>query len=149
MRSYLRHPTSITIEIAVVGASSEAVTASNLSEGGLSFISSEPLHVGDVIDLRILTPEYLGEAVVVWQHERELNCYEVGVRFTNEDQYFRARMVEQVCQIESYRQQLAAVGRNLTSEAAAIEWIERYAGDFDEQVFEQDDVKDRKVARLY
>ena len=40
-------------------------------------------------------------------------------------------MVEQVCQIEHYRQAvLRQEGRALDGEAAAPEWIARYAADF-------------------
>ena len=41
---------------------------------------------------------------------------------------FRARMVEQVCHIEQYRHEiLKNEGRKLSSEAAALEWIQKYA----------------------
>lgn len=146
MRRYLRHSTSVGLEIAIVGESSEAVTASNLSEGGLCFVSDVPMQVGDVVDLRITDtrPEFICEGVVVWRREQDSDHYEVGVRFANDNEYFRARMVEQVRQIESYRERLAAVGRSLTSEAAAVEWIEKYASDFDDQsVFE-----DKRVAGM-
>ena len=44
---------------------------------------------------------------------------------------FAARMVEQVCQIEHYRQQVQrAEGRVLDAETAAREWIKRYAASF-------------------
>ncbi|RYZ80903.1 MAG: PilZ domain-containing protein [Proteobacteria bacterium] len=136
MRNYLRHPTSISIEIAVIGESSAEVTANNLSEGGLCFVSESPVKVGSVIDLRIphVTEDYICEGVIVWQREQQTNEFEVGVRFANDDEYNRIRMVEQVCQIEDYRQNLAAKGRALTPDAAAIEWIERYAADFDQDV---------------
>jgi hypothetical protein len=41
-------------------------------------------------------------------------------------------MVEQVCQIEHYRQELRRDGRELDSETAAREWIERFGSEFAE-----------------
>ncbi|MDY6992513.1 MAG: hypothetical protein SVR94_07890 [Pseudomonadota bacterium] len=43
---------------------------------------------------------------------------------------FRSRMLEQVCQIEKYRQSLEQQGRTISIEEAAMEWISRYAAEF-------------------
>ena len=40
------------------------------------------------------------------------------------------KLVEQVCQIETYRNKLKKQGRDLSIEEAAIEWINRYAAFF-------------------
>jgi len=41
------------------------------------------------------------------------------------------RMIEQICYIEHYRKEvLLNEGRRITSEQAALEWIEKYAQDF-------------------
>ncbi|MFO1390070.1 PilZ domain-containing protein [Cellvibrio sp.] len=132
MRNYIRHPTSIPIHISAGAKSNEQVVVSNLSAGGLSFETDIPVRVGSVVDLSIpcINPDYQGEGVIVWRRSRKPTRFEVGVRFTNDDEYFRVRMVEQVCQIEEYRQQLAEAGRKLTSEEAAYEWIARFAADF-------------------
>lgn len=132
MRNYIRHSTFIPIK--VVGEHVPDVNeVHNLSTGGLSFITTEPFNVGDVIDFKIpvVKPDYQGTAVVVWRRKQTLGEFEVGVRFTSDDEFFRTRMVEQVCQIEEYRQQaLAHDGRVLTSEEAALEWIAKYAKNF-------------------
>ena len=132
MRNYIRHPTSI--PIAISGEQRVNVKANNLSAGGLCFFTDIPVRVGALVDLSIssVKPDYKGEGVIVWRRGLRPSGYEVGVRFANDDEYFRLRMVEQVCQIENYRQQLMEVGRSLTSEAAALEWIERFAADFDQ-----------------
>ena len=46
------------------------------------------------------------------------------------DDEFSVRMVEQICRIEHYRADQRAHGRILTSQQAAMEWIERYAEKF-------------------
>ncbi len=134
MRNYIRHPTSIPIHVSNGGHSDTQVMVNNLSAGGLSFFTDIPVKVGSVVDLMIpcVTPDYQGEGVIVWRRNQPPRGFEVGVRFANDDEYFRVRMVEQVCQIEEYRQQLAEVGRNISTEEAALEWIKRFAANFDE-----------------
>lgn len=133
MRNYIRHPTSIPIHVSAGTHNDAQVMLNNLSAGGLSFVTDIAVKVGSVVDLMIscVTPDYQGEGVIVWRRSQKPTGFEVGVRFANDDEYFRMRMVEQVCQIEEYRQQLADVGRNLTAEQAAFEWINRFAADFD------------------
>lgn len=136
MRSFIRHPTSIPIQVCA-GTDNDAarVCVRNLSAGGLCFLTDQPVDVGTVIDfdIPVTKPDYHGRGIVVWRRERGPRQFEVGVRFTSDDEYFRTRMVEQVCQIEDYRQRVALKGRQLTSEQAAVEWIARYAGNFDRQ----------------
>ena len=56
---------------------------------------------------------------------------DVRLEFISKDTLFVARMVEQVCHIEQYKQDIAAKeGRILSGEEAAREWIERYAASF-------------------
>lgn len=134
MRNYIRHPTSIPIHVSTVSRDGAQVRANNLSAGGLSFYTDIPVKVGSTIDLMIpcISPDYQGEGIIVWRRNQPPQGFEVGVRFANDDEYFRVRMVEQVCQIESYRQELAEIGRNLSTEEAALEWIKRFAANFDE-----------------
>lgn len=133
MRTYIRHPTSIPIQVCAGGDEESRVRVRNLSAGGLCFITDKPVKVGTLVefDIPITKPGYHGRGVIVWRRERSSTQYEVGVRFTSDDEFFRTRMVEQVCQIEDYRQRLALKGRQLSSEEAALEWIERYSASFD------------------
>lgn len=134
MRTYIRHPTSIPIQVCSGGDDGSRVRVRNLSAGGLCFMTDKPVKVGTVIEFEIpvTKPDYHGKGVIVWRREQSHENYEVGIRFTSDNEYFRARMVEQVCQIEDYRQRLALKGRQLSSEQAALEWIERYSGNFDQ-----------------
>jgi hypothetical protein len=134
MRTFIRHPTSIPIQVCAGGDESARVRVRNLSAGGLCFITDKPVKVGTRVefDIPITSPDYHGSGVIVWRREQAPDSYEVGVRFTSDDEFFRTRMVEQVCQIEDYRQRLALKGRNLTSEEAALEWIARYSAQFDQ-----------------
>lgn len=133
MRTFIRHPTSIPIQVCAAGDDNEQVRVRNLSAGGLCFITDKPVKVGSRVafGIPITKPDYHGTGVIVWRREQAPSSYEVGMRFTSDDEFFRARMVEQVCQIEDYRQRLALKGRNLSSEEAAMEWIARYSASFD------------------
>lgn len=133
MRNYIRHSTFIPIHVIAGEQMRDVTEAINLSAGGLSFVTHEAFKVGDIIDFKIpiVKPDYQGRAVVVWLRKQALSEFEVGVRFTSDDEFFRTRMVEQVCQIEEYRQHiLTAEGRNISSEEAALEWIAKYAKNF-------------------
>jgi len=136
MRNYIRHPTSIPIHVSLGSQNHEQVKVRNLSVGGLCFITDILLKVGAVVDLLIpfVKPDYKGAGVIVWRREQSPTEFEVGVRFASDDEYFRVRMMEQVCQIEAYRQRLLAdEGRDLSAEQAALEWIGKYAANFDNE----------------
>ncbi len=99
---------------------------------GLCFACKERLTPATLIKITIRTPNqsYHFLAVVSWCY-RSTDGYEAGVNFLREDDAFRARMAEQVCHIEDYRVRVKKEeGRELTSEAAAKEWIGRYAASF-------------------
>ena len=133
-RRFIRHPT----EIAVRWSLGEIVPPAgdrlrNISEGGLAFKSHRDIPLGASIEIRIpaVRPDISMKGEVVWCRPTDDGCYEVGVRFTDEGQRFKMRMVEQVCHIEHYKMEvLEKEGRTLTSQQAASEWIKRFAKDF-------------------
>lgn len=133
-RQFIRHPTDIPIRWKlgeVIPPGSEHLR--NISEGGLAFLSQLVLPVGATIDINIPVenPEVSIRGEVIWCRVFAEGGYEVGVRFIDAAQRFKMRMVEQVCHIEHYKRELVEKeGRLLTSEAAALEWIKRYAKEF-------------------
>jgi predicted ATPase len=131
MRQFIRHPADIPIEIhSTEGNQARDVT--DIGYGGLCFSSRQALHTGEVIRIRIdiIQPALELPARVVWSRKRN-DGYEIGVEFTGEQDAYRARMVEQICHIEHFRQEVAQLeGRALSSREAALEWIERYAAGF-------------------
>ncbi len=107
-------------------------TLTNVSLGGLSFVSRQPLQVDQIVrvSIPILEQDNHLSGKVVWC-EQSQNGYEVGIEFEGSKDVFRLRMIEQICHIEHYRKEVKlAEGRELSSEEAADEWITRYAGDF-------------------
>lgn len=133
-RAYIRHPTDIPIRWSigdVVPPGAEHLR--NISEGGLAFLSQVEIPTGATIIIHIPVehPEVSIRGEVVWCRPFQAGGFEVGVRFIDAAQRFKMRMVEQVCHIEHYKQELfVQEGRKLTSEEAALEWIRRFAKEF-------------------
>ena len=133
MRRYIRHPSSIPITYHLGDTLDPHVElTSNIGHGGLCFRSDVPIEIGTPIHLSIPVhePAFEADGTVVWCKNRG-DHYEVGVDFGDADQEFRVRMVEQVCYIEHYKQEVEHdEGRCLTSREAALEWIRKYGGNF-------------------
>ncbi len=134
MRHFIRHPTDVPIE---VQRASDHLFAPqrmhNVSCGGLEFFSYIPIEPDSVIALRFpyLNPAFeIPAARVAWCN-RYGPCYNIGVQFTDTDEAFNVRMVEQICHIESYRHDVEErEGRHLSPEEAAEEWIKQSASTF-------------------
>ena len=133
MRSFIRHPSDIPIDFQledVVEQGSDYLK--NVSHGGLAFNSRSELPVGTVIRIKIPLVKPVFEAIgrVTWCRP-DANYFEIGIEFLDEDDKFRARMVEQICHIEQYKNDVFdKEGRKLTGEEAAVEWITKYALQF-------------------
>jgi len=131
-RRFIRHPVDIPIEVQV--AERADARAFNVSHGGLALRLATELRAGNLVTLRIaiVDPVFETSARVAWCSACDRG-FELGVEFLGADDAFRARMVEQVCSIESYRKTVSRTeGRSLTPEEAALEWIGRFASDFPE-----------------
>lgn len=133
-RKFIRHPSDIPIEFSDSDGApvSQVGQAHDVSFGGLAFESRHCPPSGTIIQIRIptVTPAFETRGQVVWCRRLDGN-FEIGVRFLEHTDAFKARMVEQVCHIEQYKRDvLAREGRTLSGAAAAREWIERYASKF-------------------
>ena len=132
MRSFIRHPTDIPIEIRFGDQSCKREPLRNVSSGGLCFQHPEAVPIGGIIIVRIAltAPPFEACCRVAWC-QADVGAWQVGVEFLDQDDLFRLRMVEQICHIEHYRTTVRAnQGRALSSHEAAIEWIEQYAEAF-------------------
>ncbi|MBU1284416.1 MAG: PilZ domain-containing protein [Gammaproteobacteria bacterium] len=133
MRHFLRHPSDMPVELVVRNqACVPKQRLNNISLGGVACNSKRAFRRGTAVEMRI---PLFGEhacypGVVAWCCKQE-GQYLVGIAFVDEDTLFRARMVEQVCQIEHYRHQREQeLGCSLTVEAVAQEWISQHAAEF-------------------
>lgn len=133
MRHFMRHPASMPIEVSALHTELQALShLCNVSIGGLAFEAKQEVEAGSIISLRIpnVVPIFESVAKVAWCRELD-NGYELGVEFLDQDDAFRARMVEQICHIENYKEQVQQTEhRELSSEEAAHEWISKFADEF-------------------
>lgn len=135
MRRYIRHPSDIPIAFSVEEFDAEASPCPRLKDvslGGLCFSAECPLKTGLPIHIEIPVENqgFGADGVVAWCRP-EGQKYSVGVQFTDSTTQFSVRMVEQICHIEHYRAEVLRVeNRDLTSEEAAKEWVEKFAADF-------------------
>lgn len=131
-RAYIRHPSRIPIEITAGGADGGRRQLRNVGFGGLAWESAHPLPPGSMVSVRIpiVLPAFETRARVVWCRERDAG-YEVGVQFAAPEDAYAARMVEQICHIQDYRNRVQETeGRALDEEQAALEWISKHAAGF-------------------
>jgi hypothetical protein len=131
-RKFIRHPVDIPIEVSVDADDLPGPQQSyNVSLGGLALRARQGVPPGTLVRLRIacVRPVFESRARVVWCRPAN-GCHELGVEFLDADALFRARMVEQVCHIEDYRNRMLRAGRELSPTEAAMEWIAEHAAEF-------------------
>jgi len=137
IRKFIRHPVGVPIEVTLDWAEDENdetvdQTITNVSLGGLAFVSHKPLELLERVRICIpvLNEENYLVGNVVWC-EKAGSGYEIGIEFEKSRDAFRLRMIEQICHIEHYRKEIAEQeGRELNPQEAAKEWIAKYAGEF-------------------
>ncbi len=133
MREFIRHPADIPVEISIDATATAAhERIQNISHGGLQISSSVPWPTDAIITLRIpcVTPAFQARGKVVWCRAGKQG-YDIGVAFLERDALFQLRMIEQICHIEHYKQEvMKSEGRQLDGRQAAMEWIEKHAHDF-------------------
>lgn len=131
LRRFIRHPSSVPIQVKL-GEQHQQRSLKDVSKGGLCFSSPKPMPSGSLVEVNILAckPGFKAKGIVCWC-KTEGNEYLVGISFQNKAITYALRMVEQICYIEDYRKRISAkTGRQLTSDEAALEWIQKYAADF-------------------
>ncbi|MBN0988265.1 PilZ domain-containing protein [Amphritea pacifica] len=132
---YLRHPAEIPILLSTAQESQPLNFCYPLnrefSPAGLSCLSEAYISPGSTIEIStpLSHPSLSATGHVIWC-QQEQPGFLLGIGFDDPDQAFSVRMIEQVCQIESYRLKQHRRGRQLSSEQAAVEWIRLHAADF-------------------
>ncbi len=127
---YIHHPNEIPLHYRL-----QQGTPPHRSQGeewGLRFAANEPIPPGSSIEIEIQLPNHCVHACgrVAWCDPCHPH-YEVGVCFDDPQTRFMVRMMEQVCQIEGYRERMRRQnGRSLSREQAALEWIDHHAASF-------------------
>lgn len=136
IRQFIRHPSDVPIQVKLDWVDDDDdlddTTLTNVSLGGLSFQSPHELEIGQrvCVSVPILKVDNSLVGTVVWC-ESSKTGFEIGLQFERSKEKFRLRMIEQICHIEHYRNEVKLTeGRELSTNEAAKEWISRYAGDF-------------------
>jgi len=133
IRKFIRHPSDVPIQVTLDRVDDDSdETLTNISLGGLSFVSRQAVEVSQRVRvcIPIIKEDNFIEGKVVWC-EKSKNGYEIGLEFDRSKDVFRLRMIEQICHIEHYRKEIERQeGRILSTGEAAKEWISKYAGDF-------------------
>jgi hypothetical protein len=140
MRSFIRHPSDIPIDVHPEDAMEKMEQhLNNVSAGGLSFTSGMPLELGRIITVRIsiVKPAFEAKGRVAWCRN-ENGAFDIGIEFTEARDVFKMRMIEQVCHIEHYKKEIREKeGRVLSGREAALEWISKYANTFQAEPVEK------------
>ena len=132
-RRFIRHPRGLPLHCREVASPDPASGDAEGGAGcGIYFEHPHRLDSGKLLDLAIVVrhQEFHFRARVCWIRYAGAG-YEVGIAFRGNAERFRARMVEQICHIEAYRESVVRrEGRILSGDGAAVEWISRYAASF-------------------
>jgi len=134
-RKYVRHPADVPIVVQPQdGGSTEAEDdlLEDVGFGGLSFHSKDGAQKGALLNVTIpsVQPGFHIHARVVWCEASDTG-FDVGVQFVEPEQVYQARMIEQICQIEHYRNEVfEKEGRHLTGEEAAREWQGKHGNQY-------------------
>jgi len=130
-RQFVRHPSSIPIEVRLLAGGRAPACASDIGLGGLAFEYHWPISLG--VELGFIVPRLAAHIELcgrVVRCERKGEVWVIGIAFEGRGEVFRMRMVQQICLIEEYRRRECAVGRDISSDKAAAEWVARHANRF-------------------
>lgn len=141
-RRFLRHPIEIPLSYKILKDERRNISQTkNLSDFGISFLTDKPVSEGQILEIHIYTPRQnlFAKSIVKWQqYSAKDKKYQIGVMFLDKQAGFRARMVEQICQIDLYRQRkMAEEAREIPYNEAAMEWIDLHAKNFAEGLIEE------------
>jgi len=126
----ISHPDQVPVEIDRI---SRKQAPDHLYMGELAVNSEARIGVGTEVRLHMPTvdPDAKLCGRVIWLHERG-DGFVLGISFHSHSEAFRMRMLEQLCHMAAFREQVAGEGRLLSENEAAREWIRRFSKDFPE-----------------
>lgn len=135
MRNHIRHNAGVPLEIIHNNNRYEFILL-NVSMGGIACKGDKKFEVHTEVQIHIpqIRPAYMAPGRIVWcknmQELPEHGLFELGIEHCGAKDQAQLRMVEQISNIEHYRNEIKITeGRTLTGEEAAREWISLYYGD--------------------
>ncbi|RKY00225.1 MAG: hypothetical protein DRP54_05885 [Spirochaetes bacterium] len=132
-RRYIRHPLNYPLRTFIRTEDGHKVVESqseNIGEGGLIFISEYPVEIGSEleIELEVEGRIFKVQSRVVRCENAGENRYKIAVSFSSQNEYLKARMMEQVVRIEMFKNRLEK-RYNVKCKFADVAkvWIDRYS----------------------
>lgn len=134
-RRFYRHPIGVPITLSPVRQKKEIASRSlDVSLGGLSFYWPQRLSKGSLIDINIAVKDKRFEIkskIAYTKEDPSTGQYRTGVCFADYPSAFMARLAEEMLEIIQYRKNLSQkLGREVSEDEAANEWIKKYAAKF-------------------
>ena len=134
-RRFFRHPVSVPIQYrTVTEKSSDKSSSVDVSEGGMCFVAERFLPVGTRLSLRIPVGDQVFKVngqVAYCSSSRDAGQFRTGVAFLDAENAFRAKLAEEILQINEHQRRISReLGRVVTEEDAARDWIQKHAKNF-------------------
>ncbi len=134
-RNFLRHPISVPLEVETEPRTPENTSRSiDLSQGGLCFLWGENLSKGSpiFITIPVKNKNFKIKARVAYTEKMNPSgFFRIGAAFVDYTSAFHAKLAEETIEILLYRKKISEErGQEISEEAAASEWIKKYAEGF-------------------
>jgi hypothetical protein len=133
-RRFYRHPVNVPIQVhELTSRNFQRSESVDISEGGICFMADRFLAKGATVGLSIAVKDTvfkINGQVAYCNRVAAVNLYRTGIAFQDQNDAFRAKLAEQMLQIKEYQATSAKLGKNLSEEDAAREWIAKYAKHF-------------------
>ena len=129
---FIRHPTELPIQFRHCQVTSRTPEPLDSTTCGLCFLSDSHVTKGAILEVSIpirdWTYRFVGRVIRTCRLDA---AHKLWVCFGSQADAFQARMAEQMCHIEVYRDTVRKrEGRTISSELAAREWVAKYAACF-------------------
>jgi c-di-GMP-binding flagellar brake protein YcgR len=136
-RRYVRHPIRVPVDVRPRGDTPDFVSrVADLSEGGLAFVSPQAMATDAVLDISLPVGDQrftVAATVVRCLTAEGEDSYRIGVAFLHPAMAFRMKIAEQILRIHELQRSLCVeLGREVSIEEAATQWVENYAKEFAE-----------------
>jgi len=134
-RKFYRHPWRVPIQYYERQERIPDISPSvDVSEGGIAFYAPRFIAKGTHVHLKIPVGDQMFEinGIVAYSNRLpRLDRYRTGVAFLDPTSAFRAKLAEQMLEIQKYRDKVSEkLGHSISEEEAALQWIEKYAQHF-------------------
>ena len=136
-RKYMRHPFQVPLQLKRIDAVRKGqMSTSDMSPGGLQFLSHERFDEGAQLELSFPVKDQrfcLHGKIAYCIQDRLTGLYKAGLEFLNATEAFRAKLAEEILEIEIFRGKMARQLERDVSEAEASElWVRERAKRFSE-----------------